>query len=134
MVLNRICTFRKQDGERCRSTPMRDSDLCFWHDPDHVEEAEQARKLGGQRRRREKITEGAYDLEELDSVPALRRLLHIAVLDALSLENSVARTRVLIAGVQAAAKLLEVGEHEERLRAIEAAIGPRVVNSRNVKR
>ena len=128
MVLNRICSFRKQDGERCRSTPMRDSDLCFWHDPDHAEEAEQARRLGGQRRRREKITEGAYDLEGLDTLEGIRRLLSVALLDAVGLENSVARCRVIISGVQAAAKLLEVGEMEDRLAAVEAALGPRVVS------
>jgi hypothetical protein len=129
MVLNRICTFRKQDGERCRSTPMRDSDFCFWHDPDHAEEAEQARRLGGQRRRREKITEGAYDLEGLDTVEGIRRLLQVALLDAVGLENSVARSRVIISGALAAAKLLEVGEQEDRLAAVEAALGPRLVST-----
>jgi hypothetical protein len=106
---------------------MRDSDFCFWHDPDHAEEAEQARKLGGQRRRREKITEGAYDLEGLDTIEGIRRLLNMALLDAVGLENSVARSRVIISGVLAAAKLLEVGEQEERIQALEAAIGPRIV-------
>jgi hypothetical protein len=129
MVLNRICTFRKQDGERCRSTPMRDSDFCFWHDPEHAEEAEQARRLGGQRRRREKITEGAYDLEGLDTVEGIRRLLQVALLDAVGLENSVARSRVIISGALAAAKLLEVGEQEDRLAAVEAALGPRLVST-----
>ena len=54
-------------------------------------------------------------------------MLEIAVLDALGLENSVARSRVLISGVLAGAKLLEVGEMEERMAAVEAALGPRVV-------
>src|SRR5690606_4822492 len=125
------CRGISKSGERCSARPLRDSDFCFWHDPEHAEEADQARKLGGQRRRREKITEGAYDLQDLDSIPALRRLLHIAVLDALGLGTSVARTRVLIAGVQAAAKLLEVGELEERLQSVEAALGPRVVKKAN---
>ena len=127
MVLNRICSFRKQDGERCRSTPMRDSDLCFWHDPDHAEEAEQARKLGGQRRRREKITEGAYDLQGLDTIEGIRRYLEVAMSDLMGLENSVARSRTMISGALAAAKLLEVGEMEERMQAVETALGPRVV-------
>jgi hypothetical protein len=92
-----------------------------------VEEAEKARTLGGQRRRREKITEGAYDLEGLDTVTAIRRVLEVALLDLMSMENSVARSRTLISGALAAAKLLEVGEQEERLQALEAALGPRVV-------
>jgi hypothetical protein len=125
-LLSKACTAIKQSGERCRQVPLRDSDFCFWRDPEHEEEAEQARRLGGQRRRREKITEGAYDLDALDTVPGIRRLLEIALLDTLGLENSVARSRVLIAGVLAAAKLLEVGELEERMAAVEVILGPRL--------
>jgi len=47
--------------------------------------------------------------------------------DALALENSVARGRLLLAAVLAGARLLEVGEMEERLVAVEAALGPRIV-------
>ena len=126
----RSCAGIKQNGERCRQAPMLEEDFCFWHHPDYSEEAEQARRLGGQRRRREKITEGAYELENLDSIPALRRVLTIALLDALGLENSVARSRVLISGVVAGAKLLEVGEMEERMAAVETALGPRVVQTK----
>ena len=129
-MFRRICKAHKQNGDRCRQAPVGDSDFCFWHDPDHAEQAEQARRLGGQRRRREKITEGAYDLESLDTVPGIRRLLHIAMLDALGLENSVARSRALTAGALAAARLLEVGELEERLQAVEASLGPRMVSQK----
>ena len=59
--------------------------------------------------------------------PALRRVLKIAMLDALGLENSVARSRVLISAVQIGAMLVEVGEMEERMAAVEAALGPRIV-------
>ena len=57
MVMKSACKGISKGGERCLARPLRDSDFCFWHDPDHVEEAEKARTLGGQRRRREKITE-----------------------------------------------------------------------------
>jgi len=52
------------------------------------------------------------------------------MLDLLSLENSVSRDRAIISGVLAAVKLVEVGEMEERLAAVEAALGPRVVTGR----
>ena len=127
MVLLNTCSFRKETGERCRSAPMQDDVFCFWHSPSHAEEAERARSLGGQRRRREKALEGAYELDGLDSVSALRRLLESVAFDALALENSVARGRLLLAAILAGARLLEVGEHEERLQDIEAALGPRLV-------
>ena len=127
MVVSRICQSRKQDGEPCRVAPLRNGELCFWHDPEHAEAAAEARRLGGLRRRKEGTIAGAYDFEGLGSVTEIRRLVEIVVTDALSMENSIARGRLLIAGAQAAAKLLEVGELEERLVAVEAAIGPRLV-------
>ena len=127
MVMKSTCKGISKGGERCQAKPLRDSDFCFWHDPDHAEEADKARSLGGQRRRREKITEGVYDLEGLDTVIGIRRVLEVALIDLMGMENSVARSRTLISGALAAAKLLEVGEQEERLQALEAALGPRVV-------
>ena len=125
-MLERTCKGNKQSGEPCRQAPLRGEDYCFWHHPNYAEEGEQARRLGGQRRRREKALEGAYELDGLDSVPSLRRVLEIVTIDALALENSVARGRLLIAVILAGAKLLEVGEHEERLAAIESALRPRL--------
>jgi hypothetical protein len=95
------------------------------HDPEHAEEMAEARRLGGLRRRKEKAVEGAYDVGDLENVPEVRRLVKIAVIDTLSLENSIARSRTLayLAGV--ALKALEVGEHEQRLEALEAAVKPR---------
>ncbi len=130
----RTCTFVKENGERCGATPMADVDFCFWHDPEHQQEAAEARRVGGQRRRREKALEGAYELDGLDSVRSLRRVLEIVTFDALALENSVARGRLLLAAILAGAKLLEVGEHEERLAAIEAALGSRFTSVQSKRR
>jgi hypothetical protein len=118
------CTFVLANGTPCRATPMRDEPYCFWHSPAHEEEAAEARRLGGLRRRREKTVSGAYDFTGLGSVEAIRRILEIAIVDALGLDNSVARARVLIAGAQAATKLLETGELEARIAALESALGP----------
>ena len=119
------CTFRKPDGEACRATPIRDGEYCFWHSPEHAEEAAEARRLGGLRRRKEKVVSGSYDIEGLENVGQIRRLVEIAVLDTLALENSIARSRALIAAAGAAGKLLEVGELEERIQALERALKPR---------
>ena len=126
MVVSRSCKGRTDQGEPCRAAPRRSSDYCIFHDPENAEAMQEARRLGGLRRRREGTVAVAYDFEGLDSVPQIRRLLDVAAFDALGLDNSVARCRVLIAVGLAAAKLLEVGEHEERLEAIEAALGPRL--------
>lgn len=121
MLGRRHCAATLADGRTCPATPMRDSRHCFWHAPETEEAAAEARRLGGLRRRREKTLSGAYDFAGLDSVAAIRRIFEIAVLDALGLDNSIARSRVLIAGGVAATNLLRVGELEDRVAALEAA-------------
>ena len=125
MVGTRTCRARNARGEPCNATALRDQDVCFWHDPDHAQEAAEARRLGGLRHRREGALHGAYDFDGLGTVTDLRRLLEIAALDALGLDNSVARVRALTAIVQVGARLLEVGEFEDRLAALESAIRQR---------
>jgi len=122
----RSCQFQKSNGEPCRATPVRGEEYCFWHHPEHTEEAAEARRLGGLRRRKEKITEGAYDFEGLESVTQIRRLLEVAVVDTLSLESSITRSRALAYLAQMALKALEVGELEERVRALEQVTRPRM--------
>ena len=111
--------------ERCRQAPLRDEAFCFWHHPDHAAAAHEARKLGGLRRRREGAMQGEYDFEGLATVADIRRLMEIAVTDALGLDNSIARVRTVIAAGMAAAKLLEVGELENLFVALDAALGGR---------
>jgi len=123
---DRTCTFVKPTGERCRSAPLQESDFCFWHSPEHAEEAAEARRLGGLRRRREKITSGAYGFEGLGSAEDIRRLLEVAVVDTLALDNSIARARTLAYLAQVSVKLLETGEVEERVAALEQTLGPRL--------
>jgi len=122
----RTCSAVKESGERCRSAPLQEGDFCFWHSPDHAQEAQEARRLGGLRRRREKAVAGAYEFEGLGDVSQIRRLLEIAALDTLGLENSVARSRTLAYLAQVSVKLLEVGELEERVRELESVLHPRL--------
>ena len=124
-MVARTCKALKEDGSRCQAAPLLDGDFCLMHSPEHAEEMAEARRLGGLRRRREKTVSGAYDFEGLSDVGQVRRLLEIAALDALGLENSVARSRTLAYLAQVSVKLLEVGELAERIEALERIVGPR---------
>ena len=124
------CVGELPDGRRCRSWPIRGEPYCLWHSPDREEEAAEARRLGGLRRRREKTLSGAYDFAGLESVRSIRRILEIATIDTLGLENSIVRSRTLISAALAAAKLLETGDLEDRIAGLEAAIsGARAARS-----
>jgi hypothetical protein len=90
----------------------------------------EARRLGGIRRRREKTVSAAYDFEGLGTVQQIQRIVEIAVLDTLGLENTIARARTLAYLAQIGLKALEVAEFDERVQALEAAMMPRLKKDR----
>ena len=116
------CAGVKENGLPCQAPKLRDGDYCLMHSPEHAEEMAEARRLGGLRRRREVAVSGAYEFAGLQTVADIRRILEIGVLDTLGLENSIARARTLAYLAMTAIKLLDVGELEQRLGALEAAI------------
>jgi hypothetical protein len=125
MVASRTCEFVMPDGSRCRAGPQRERPYCFAHAPERAAEAAEARKLGGLRRRKEGTIALAYDLPGLDTVAGIRRLLQIVSTDGLAMDNGVPRLRALISTAVAATNLLKVGELEDRLAAVEAALASR---------
>ena len=122
-MARRRCAHEVSDGRPCQAPPGRDSTLCFWHDPGKAEDLAEAQRLGGARRKRERTIAAAYDVAGLGTVEAIPRIVEIATIDALGLENSIARGRLLISAALAAAKLLETGELEDRIATLEQAIG-----------
>jgi hypothetical protein len=104
---------------------MRGSGLCFWHDPEYAAEAKEAQRIGGLRHRTEATVSAAYDFAGLRTVDDVWRFLEMAAIDTLRLENGVNRNRTMGSLAQLSIKLLGVGEHEDRIRALEAALGPR---------
>ena len=119
MNIKRQCEDRNASGQPCMQAPLHDSRYCFWHDPENAEQAREARRLGGLRRRREHVVSGTYEFGGLDTIPKIRRLMEVAVLDALGLENSLSRARTLGTLAIQAARLLEIGELENRVSALE---------------
>jgi hypothetical protein len=108
-------------GRPCRATPLRDEPFCFWHSPETAEEAAEARRIGGLHRRKKKTVGAIYGFHGLRSVEDNHALLETAAVETLALENSIARNRALAGFAAVGAKLIEVGDLEERLRALEAA-------------
>jgi hypothetical protein len=121
-VKSRGCSGFKDNGQPCQAPKLRESDFCLMHSPEHAADVAEARRLGGLRRRREVVVAGAYDFSGLESVADIRRLLEVAILDALGLENSVARSRTLAYLAMTAIKLLEVGELEQHIASLEGAV------------
>ncbi len=130
----RTCKFVKDNGDHCGAAPLLESESCFVHAPEYAEEMAENRRRGGLRHRREQALALAYDFQGLDSIEGIRRVFEIATIDGMALDNSAARSRILIAAGLAAAKLLEMSELEARVQTLEAALGPRLVaNKKNAQ-
>ena len=119
-MVNRGCSFEMPDGLLCQAPAMRGKAVCYWHDPERAEDVADARRLGGLHRRKAASVATIYDFAGLRSIEGAQRLLETAALETFALENSVPRNRTLISAATGAAKLIEVGDHEERIRALEA--------------
>lgn len=122
MVVRRWCAALGPTGDPCRAAPLRDSQYCRMHSPERAKEVQEARRLGGLRRKRESAISSAYLFESLTTVPGIRRIVEIALMDTLALDNGIARNRVLGSLAQAAMVLLEKGEMEERLTSVEQIV------------
>jgi len=119
----RQCKYQKRSGEPCRAAPVQGERYCFMHAPKYKREAAEARRVGGLHRRREGTLATVYAYEGLGSVEQIRRLVEVAATDVLGQESSLARARALGYLAQVAVGLLEKGELEARLAALEAAAG-----------
>jgi hypothetical protein len=122
-MVNASCSFEMPDGLRCRAPALRGKVLCYWHDPDKAEEAAESRRIGGLHRRKAKSIATIYDFAGLRTVESAQRLLETAAIETLALENSIARNRTLISAAAGAGKLIEAGDLDARLTAVEAAVG-----------
>jgi len=124
-MARRACQALNEEGEPCQQPPRRSGEFCFWHDPESQEQAREARRLGGLRRRKEATLGGVYDFEGLGTTSGIKRLLEIAVFETLQLENSIQRVRALAYIARVAGANLKTQELEERIQAIERILSPR---------
>jgi hypothetical protein len=125
LVGPRGCTHLMPDGRPCGATRRRAVALCWVHDPDASEEAAEARRLGGLRRRRERILAANYDVTGVSTPDELTRIVEIAALDALAERSSLDRSRTLLAAARTGLAVRAEAGTEARLRALEAALARR---------
>jgi hypothetical protein len=122
VIQRRLCAGRGPTGEPCQSPPLRDGQYCFMHSPEHAQEAQEARKLSHIRHKREATLSGAYDLDSVNSMEGLRRIVEIIIMDTLTMDNTISRNRALAYYIMVALKIKEVGDHETRIASLEQAV------------
>jgi hypothetical protein len=104
---------------------LREEPFCFWHAPGTADELADARRMGGLHRRKKRTVATIYGFGGLRTIEDNQALLETITIETLALDNSIPRNRALTQIVATGAKLVEVGELEERLAAIEAVVGQR---------
>ncbi len=114
------CQGVNRRGEACSMPPLQGTAWCWAHSPEKAAERAAARRKGGQLRQAPAAPVGAPP--SLRSVAELQAVIEQAAGELLSLPRSVAKARAIGGLVTVAGKLLEVGELEQRLAALEARL------------
>jgi len=99
--------------------------FCFWHDPDRKAEAQQARSNGGKARHGRKIDHAPREPVTLRKAKDVLPILEMAVNDALALENSIARGRLVGYLCGQVIKAFEVTDLQRQYDSLERALRAR---------
>ena len=118
-----ICKATTKAGKPCQAAALRGDDYCFMHSPKMAEKRQKSRKLGGYRSR-PKHSSGKPPVN-IRSIDDVLELLDYALLEAVQLENSLGRGRLLVALCSEYLRALDVGDLETRLQAVEKELGIR---------
>jgi hypothetical protein len=119
--MGKSCKAITRSGKPCQAYAA-DSGYCFHHDPHQAEARAAARKLGGYNRRTHPGSGPADAPQNVRKMSDVLEVLDLVLSDALKLENSISRGRLLVAIVEAYTKAIVTGDMESRMAAIEAAI------------
>lgn len=115
------CQATTKQGRVCGASALTGEQYCYMHSPSRAAERASARKLGGMRR-------GSH-AGDTSSIPAkvktvegVLSLLDYCLAELTALDNGIPRARCLIALAGGYLQALEVGEVEERLKALEELV------------
>ncbi|MGB8645626.1 MAG: hypothetical protein WCF84_10340 [Anaerolineae bacterium] len=115
------CEAKNAQGKRCGGYTVGGGRFCFAHDPARAKDRAEARRRGGQARQSPKASEGLPAVK-IAGISDVLTLVNATIADVWLLPNSPARGRVLLAAAAAALEALQIGQLEERVRALEARI------------
>lgn len=112
------CKADTKSGRRCTANAG-ESGFCWAHDPALARKRATAHREGGRAHRIPKVSGEAVQIAGADDC---LKVVNAAIADAWQLDNSAARSRVLLAGASTAVSVLQIGELEQRVRRLEEAL------------
>jgi hypothetical protein len=127
------CKALNEKGQPCQTPPSIGDDLCFWHNPKYENQAAEARRAGGANHAREQTLKAVFAILGVKTIEDLQRVVDIATVGLLTLDNSVARNRALLNVATTGARLIEVGELAAKIEALGSVLEPRMPGDQKKK-
>lgn len=128
MLMSKIqCRAKKRNGELCQASAS-ENGFCFTHDASRGRERAEARRRGGLQRITPSPSDKSLVRRETRTLSDVMTILDYALQESLVLQNSIQRGRLLVSIAHGYIEALKVGEMEQRLEAVEAALSERREN------
>lgn len=124
------CKATKTNGQPCGGFAVGDGDYCYQHEPSRAKDRAEARRRGGYARGAAHAGDKTALPEKVRSVKDVYAILDYTLAETTALDNSVNRTRAIIALSECYLHAIEVGEHEDRIQALEDALKEQNANAR----
>jgi hypothetical protein len=105
---------------------MRGEPFCFWHSTETADELADAQRMGRLHRRKKRTVATISGFGGLRTIEDHQALLETITIETMALENSIARNRAVNSMLATGLRLVETGELEARVQALEAAAGQRL--------
>ena len=121
------CSAKTRNGQPCRAQALKGRRFCFTHDPAQGAARAKARRRGGERRRVRHAGDSSLMPAQVRTVADTLALLDYGLAEALPLENSVQRVRLLIALADGYLRAFEAGEIGHRLQQLEQRSAARLM-------
>lgn len=115
------CNAENKRGERCKAF-ANESGVCFMHDATKGKERAIARRNGGLATKQPHYADASVLPSSVRNIASVLIVLDYALREAVGLDNSIQRGRLLVSIAHGYIEALKVGEMEQRLEAVELAL------------
>jgi len=119
--MKKQCQATKRNGEPCNAA-ANETGFCFTHDATKGAERAIARRKGGLQRIAPHVADASIMPKETRTIADVMIILDYALQESLVLSNSIQRGRLLVSIAHGFIEALKVGEMEQRMEAVEAAL------------
>ncbi|HEY0428414.1 MAG TPA: hypothetical protein VGC76_11590 [Pyrinomonadaceae bacterium] len=121
------CSANSRNGERCRAY-ANGNGVCFTHDATKGKERALARRSGGLATKQPHYADATLIPASIRKIEDVYIILNYALIEAVGLDNSINRGRLLVSIAHGFIEALKVGEIEQRLESVEMILKLRKQN------